>query len=212
MACYRQLRTGGSLSQFQESHSIVAFIFRDFFYFFLDWHWDIRHLYIKIQTIREEVDHVQNLYRLIGFPACLGSIGCVHVPWGACTWTLQTQCKKKHKNKPTVGFEVISAHTTKVLHVSEMFWGACGYILIVKYYNAVHKVMDGSYFVMPFEAKEKDGESIAIYGVYYICEGGYPKFKFLVCPFKWPQAGSDMAYWSESLEATRKDIERCFGP
>jgi hypothetical protein len=65
---------------------------------------------------------------------------------------------------------------TKVLHVSDMFWGACGDSLIVKYDKAVHEVMDGRYSVLPFEVKDQDGENILIYGFYYICDGGYPKF------------------------------------
>jgi hypothetical protein len=211
MACFRQLRTGGFISQFRESHSIVGSLLRNFFYLFLDWHWDKTNLHIKIPTTREEIDHVENIYHLIGYPDCLCIIDCVHLPWGACTWTLQTQCKNKHKKKPTVVFEVISSHTKKVLHVSDMFWGACGESLIVKYDKAVHEVMDGRYSVLPFEVKDKDVDIIVIYGFYYICDGGYPKFKCLLCPFKCHQAGSDVVYWSESLEATRKDIEHCFG-
>jgi hypothetical protein len=135
----------------------------------------------------------------------------VCIPWGACTWNLQTQCKNKQNDKAPVVFEVIAYHTTKVLHASAMFWGACGDSLIVKYDKAVHAVMDGQYSVLPFEVEDKHGKPIVIYGLYYICNGGHPKFKYVVCPFKWPQIGTDVEFWSKSLESTRKDIERCFG-
>jgi hypothetical protein len=81
----------------------------------------------------------------------------------------------------------------------------------VKYDKAVHEVMDGLYSVFPFEVKDKNGKPVVIYGFYYICDGGYPKFKYLVYPFKWPPIGTDIEFWSKSLESKRKDIERCFG-
>jgi hypothetical protein len=57
MACFLQLRTGGSMTHF-----------RDYFFLFLYWHWDITYFHIKIPTTKEEIDHVENLYRLIGHP------------------------------------------------------------------------------------------------------------------------------------------------
>jgi hypothetical protein len=86
---------------------------------------------------------------------------------GACTWTLQTQYTNKQKGDPTVVFEVIASHTTTFLHLLDIFF------------------MDGQYSVLPFDVKDKHGKSIAIYGFYYICDGGDPMFKYLVCPFKW---------------------------
>jgi hypothetical protein len=131
------------------------------------------------------IDHVKNIYHLIGYPGCLGSIDYVHVPWGACMWALQTL--SKNKQKPNVVFDVIASHTAHVLHVSDVFWGACGDSLIVKYDKAVHEVMDGKNSVLPFQVKYKDGKPIVLYGFYYICDVGYPKFKYLVSQFKWPQ-------------------------
>jgi hypothetical protein len=91
VACFHQLRTGGSLTQFCESHSIVGSVFREYCHIFLDWHWYIRDTHIKMPETKDEIDHVENIYCLIGYPGCLDSIDCVHIPWGACTWTLQTQ-------------------------------------------------------------------------------------------------------------------------
>jgi hypothetical protein len=115
----------------------VGSVFREFFYLFLDSHWDIRHIHIIVLETKEEIDHVENLYRLIGYPGCVGSVDCVHVPWGAFTRTLQTQCKNKQKETPPVVFEVVCSHTTRVLNMSDIFWGACGDSLIVKYDTAM---------------------------------------------------------------------------
>jgi hypothetical protein len=92
-----------------------------------------------------------------------------------------------------------------------MFWGAYSNSMIVKYDKAVHKVMDGLYAVLMFELLEKEGGVVILYGYYLIYDGGYPKFKFLVCPFKWPETGTTLAFWSEVIESAIKDTERCFG-
>jgi hypothetical protein len=95
----------------------------------------------------------------------------------------------------------------KVMHISDMCWGSCGDSIIVKHNKSVHEVMDGQYSVLPFEVNDKYGKPIVIYGLYYIRDGGYPKFKYVVCPFKWPQIGTHMEFWSSSLESARKDTE-----
>jgi hypothetical protein len=97
MACFRQLRLGGPLHQHHEGYGLVTTVFRVFFYLFLDWLWDIRTQHVKIPTTKEEIDHVENLFFHAGYPGCLGSIDCVHIPWRKCTWTLQAQCKNKKR-------------------------------------------------------------------------------------------------------------------
>jgi hypothetical protein len=47
--------------------------------------------------------------------------------------------------------------------------------------------------------------------MYYISDGGYPKMKYLIPPFKWTQVGTKKNIWSENVESTRNDVERCFG-
>jgi hypothetical protein len=87
----------------------------------------------------------------VGYTGCLGSIDCVHVPWRKCTSMLQTQCKNKQKGCPTVVFEVVVSHTTRVLHVSCMCGGFCSDALIIKFDENVHEVMDGRYSTLAFE-------------------------------------------------------------
>jgi hypothetical protein len=72
----------------------------------------------------------------------------------------------------------------------------------------VHDVMDGRFYVLPFEILDTIG-SINVYGYCYICDGGYQKFRFLVGPFKWPQSGTAMKLWSDAVDSAREDIEWC---
>jgi hypothetical protein len=81
-----------------------------------------------------------------------------------------------------------------------MFWGACGDSLIVKYNEAVHELMDGSFYLLPVQLIDIQGNNITVYGYYFIGYGGYPKLKYFVCPFKWPQSGMDMELWYDTVE------------
>jgi hypothetical protein len=42
-------------------------VVREYFYLFLDWHWDIGETHIKMPETKDEIDHVENIYRLIGY-------------------------------------------------------------------------------------------------------------------------------------------------
>jgi hypothetical protein len=146
--------------------------------------------------------------------------------------------QEQKKGCQTVVFEVVAPHTSRVLHVSCMFWGCCSDALIVKFDEAVHEVMDGRYSTLAFEVSDIDGDKITdhvafykmssncfhffIYvisylsftgetGFYLLSDGGYPKVKYLICPFKWPEVGTDHQKWSSHLDSIQKDIERTFG-
>jgi hypothetical protein len=59
IACFRKMRTGGSMTQFREGYNIGGSVFHEFFHLFLDWHWDIKDLHIKIPMTKEEIDKSQ---------------------------------------------------------------------------------------------------------------------------------------------------------
>jgi hypothetical protein len=146
------------------------------------------------------------------------------------------RCRPNARTKkgcPTVVFEVVVSHTSRVLHVSCMFLGCCSDALIVKFDEAVHEVMDDRYSTLAFEVSYIDGDKIADHGAFYnmssncfhffihvisylsfigetgfyfLSDGGYPKVKYLICPFKWPEVGTDRQKWSSHLESIRKDV------
>jgi hypothetical protein len=81
--------------------------------------------YIKLPRTKDEINHVDRLYRAVGHPGCIGSFDCVHVCCNACKHTIKVQFTNAvagdAKGKPSVVFEVTSSHTTKIMHVSRMF-------------------------------------------------------------------------------------------
>jgi hypothetical protein len=91
--------------------------------------------------------------------------------------TMQEQIK----GYPTVVFEVVASHTTRVLHVSCMFWGCCSDALIIKFDDAVHEVMDGRYSTLAFEVSYIDGDKITDHGAFYNMSSNC--FHFYICYF-----------------------------
>jgi hypothetical protein len=76
------MRTGGAMTKFCEGYNLVDTIFREFFDFF----WTSTETFdistLSLPTTNEEINHVENLCSLIGYPGFVGSIDYVHVPWG----------------------------------------------------------------------------------------------------------------------------------
>jgi hypothetical protein len=75
--------------------------------------------------------------------------------------------QEQRKGCPTVVFEVVASHATRVLHVSCMFWGRCSDALIDKFEEAVHEVMDGRHSTLALEVSEIDGDKINDHGMFY---------------------------------------------
>jgi hypothetical protein len=75
--------------------------------------------------------------------------------------------QEQKKGCPRVVFEVVVSHTTRVLHVSCMFWGCCSDALIITFDEAVHKVMDDRYSTLAFEVSDIDGDKITDHGAFY---------------------------------------------
>jgi hypothetical protein len=69
---------------------MVNSVIREFFFYFLDWLWEIKSDYIKLPKTKEDIAHVEELFRHVGYPVCLGGIDCVHVPWLKCNVQLDT--------------------------------------------------------------------------------------------------------------------------
>jgi hypothetical protein len=91
-----------------------------------------------------------------------------------------------------------------------MFWGETSDATIVKFDKAIKEVMNGVYFTRQFAMYADDGKKVNEIGVYYIVDGGYPKFKHLTPPYKWTQVGTKKNIWSSAAEYAHKDVESFF--
>jgi hypothetical protein len=202
------------------SHHLITYamdynMFRSFYEKFLNSAWLMKDDYIHLPKTDEEINHVERLYHRIGFPGAIGSVDCVHLTWNSCRHTLQMQCINagagESKGKPSVVFQCVVSHTTKCLSISDMFWGATSDATIVKFDKSIKEVTTGVYSTRQFTMYVDDGKKVNDIGLYYICDGGYPKFKHLIPLYKWTQVGTKKNRWSSAVESARKDVERFFG-
>ena len=76
-----------------------------------------------------ELDKVEKVYRYMGFPGCVGSMDVTHLHWGACPKHLRHHCIGRYGH-PTVAFNFVCAHTRRIHHVSNPFYGATNDITI----------------------------------------------------------------------------------
>jgi Plant transposon protein len=110
----------------------------------------------------------------------------------------------------TIAYQAVVDHSRKILHITQGVYGSTNDITITKYDEFFRDVKCGKVLKMSsFQLQMKMKVLHKCKGVYFVCDGGYPKDSYLINPF----GGSDMAevYWSEWLESIRKDVECTFG-
>jgi hypothetical protein len=92
-----------------------------------------------------------------------------------------------------------------------MHWGATTDSTIYKFDASVHELRTGIDATQILNMWKDQDTKIMVIGLYYIADGGYPKLKYLIPPFKCTQIGTKENIWSDTAESTRKDVERYFG-
>ena len=66
------------------------------------------------------------------------------------------------------------------------------------------------YANVEFDLIDEDGNIIKEKGAYLIVDGGYHKWRCLICPYKFTSVTGE-TMWSEWIESVRKDVECTFG-
>jgi hypothetical protein len=109
----------------------------------------MRHDFIKFPKTDDNINNVERLLRACGHPGAVGLIDCVHIGWHKCRNTLKIQCTNTgagdSKGKPSLVFQVAVSHTTNILSISHMHWGATNDSTIYKFDPAVHEFMNDVY-------------------------------------------------------------------
>jgi hypothetical protein len=177
MACLHHLRLGGPMGQHVVGYSLDYCTFRKFFLEkFLVWFCTIRHDYIKLPKTDDEINHVERLFCAYGHPGAVGSIDCVHIGWHKCRHTLKIQFTNTgagdNKGKRSLVFQVVVSHTTKIVSISHMHWGATNDSTIYKFDPAVHELMTGVYSTRKFTIWKDHTSKFTHIGMYYISDVG----------------------------------------
>eukprot|EP00961_Rhodomonas_salina_P045403 609860-Rhodomonas_salina.1 len=73
--------------------------------------------WIHVPEIDLQIQAVLGLYASHGFPGCIGSVDCVHVPWDRCqAWLRSLYCGKE--GFPMISYKVVVSHDGRILSVT----------------------------------------------------------------------------------------------
>ena len=161
-----------------------VFVKRYIFQFYNEW--------VFLPRTDEELRAVINVYSTQGLPGCAGSVDCVHLSWGRC----QAGCRFYHVGKegfPTRSYEVVVDATKRVRACTPGFPGANNDKSISRHDFAIHTLRTSLLYTgFIFMLKTGVMTSAACTGLYFICDGGYHKWRCMQCPFKYATSVESM--------------------
>lgn len=139
----------------------------------------------------------------IGFPGCVGSLDCMHVPWKNAPKLWQGAYANRDKSTSII----LQAWCDHDLYVHDIYVGRPGSNNDI---NALDRsplfmdILNGKAFATRVDI---DGTVFPYH--YLLADGIYPEYSFLVRPM----ASSNLMEeaFTTKQEAVRKNIERCFG-
>ena len=146
-----------------------------------------------------------------GYPGLLGSTDCVHIAWDKAPAFLRNIHKGK-EGYPTRSFEVTVNHRRWIMAATKGFYGSYNDKTIVRYDSFVCDIHEKKIYAdNEFVLHDQFGVPATYRGLYLICDGGYHKWRTLICPFKHCAGNKPKEIWSKMLESLRKDVECTFG-
>ena len=144
--------------------------------------------FIYLPRTESELRFVADQYDCYGFPGCIGSIDAVHIGWGKCpsSWLPLFKGKEKY---PSVAFHVVVSAKRFVQMVSRLY---CGTYTDSTSIRSVDDVLDllpsGSNWLRDRDwyTTTVNGEQKRFSGCYFICDGGYLRWRNLIGPYEIP--------------------------
>jgi len=166
--------------------------------------------YVNV-PVDDELQTIKETYARLGFPGCVGSMDCTHVPWAMCPVSLTHQCTGK-EGYPTLAFQVMVDHSRKIHHVSKVFWGATSdKNITLNDTFPVDLLSRELYKSETFYTFNCDnGQRTQWSGAYILVDGGYQHVAVFIDPIH-DRFGMKEVLFSEWLESARKDVECTFG-
>jgi hypothetical protein len=157
----------------------------------------------------DELKKVMDVYKILGFNGCFGSMDCTHVHWNKCPKSWQNFCIGK-EGYPTLAFLVIVDHNKRAMVLSRAFFGAANDKLIVKACEETKAIIEGSMQHITFHLYNSEGRYVKVKGAYVIADAGFLRIGCMADPSHalWSK---DEVRWSEFLESIRKDVECFYG-
>jgi Plant transposon protein len=111
----------------------------------------------------------------------------------------------KH-NYASIAYEMTVDHSNRFQASTIGHYGTTSDKTIVKFDGYVSKVRFEKLFTeAQFKIQIAENKWIIEKGVYFLVDGGYHKWRIIICPLK--HTVEDKARWSEFAESVRKDVE-----
>eukprot|EP00956_Cyclotella_meneghiniana_P005219 scaffold6502_cov38-Cyclotella_meneghiniana.AAC.6 len=177
---------------------------------FLERMFSVRDEYISLPPDLDELLKVMNVYKESGLPGCSGSIDVVHCKWSNCPAGDAVKATGK-EGFPSLAFECVTDNRRRVLGVAPVQFGARNDQHIVRLDPTVKSIRKEWYQEVEWSYFDIEGNELWSKGVYLICDGGYLRWRSLICPFQHCRNGTRQGYFSSNLESVRKDVECTFG-
>ena len=196
--------------QFETHTNMSSTMHSDFFKDFLLRLVECKEEWISYPNTMDELMPVLNQYERKFLPGCGGSIDVVHCKWSNCAAGDNVKAKGK-EGYPTLAFECVTNNQRKVLGISAVQFGSRNDMHIVRLDDTVSKIRSSWYKNVEWKYFDLEGEVQHSTGVYLICDGGYLRWKTLICPFQHAHSASRYGHFSTNLESVRKDVECTFG-
>lgn len=168
-------------------------------------------LYVSMPSTEEELAEVEKPYDKMGFPGCVGSTDVTHVPWGACPASERNDHVGK-SGVPTLAYSVSCDHACKIMNVAAGVKGAENDKITVRFDGMVSKLRtEELYTNFAFRVNVVGNEWMIKRGAYFICDGGYLRWRCLQGVSDVTEYRDHFLKWSKMMESVRKDIECVFG-
>ena len=136
-------------------------------------------IYIKLPQTDEEVRRAVDTYSEDNLPGCMGSIDCTHIGWTRARSSVRSWYVGK-EGVPTVAFQVIVDHSTRIMAVSDIYPGTHTDQHISRLDLELNMIRFAALFAnFVFSILVSPGISEFICGVYLIADGGYQHWRVL---------------------------------
>ena len=139
---------------------------------------------VKPPRTVEEIRTTTGIYQRLGMGAAIGSTDCTHIPLANCPNNFKVSCTGK-SGHPTMAYSVTSDHARKILFCSPGFMGTKNDKHISKldsFITAVKELEIYRGFEWTMDVSETSTEERK--GVFLICDGGYHKWRHMICGLK----------------------------
>ena len=212
LSCLRILSSGTTADSLDDASRMSEEIGRQYFRTFLD---DVIEIYGKRYLNRrpneEELNDVQEKYKKIGLPGCIGAVDCMKVFWKNCP----TEEKGQHLNTKDGRLAAIQCEAWCDHDLYCWAWNA-GRVgtnndITVLYRSPLFvDILNGT-----FKLRSRRGYKVLPNGIrralyYLLVDGIYPEWPIFLKPIQQP-LNVDEKKFSKFQEGVRKDIERLFG-